>query len=63
VNWVIQIACPIEVHKTRWVSNRLVDPSNTLPRGLMPVMKTYALDHYCQHVGFCSGTHSFEDEM
>ena len=61
------MACPIKLHKTRWVSNILVDPSNTMPRGLMstgePVMKTFALHLYCQQVGFCSGTHAVEDEM
>ena len=59
MNCVSQIACPIEVHKTRWFSNRLVDTSNTMHRGLMstgePVMKTYALHLYCQQVGFVVG--------
>jgi len=63
VNWVSQIACPIELYKTRWVSNRPVDPSNTLPRDLMPVMKTYALHYYRQQIGFSGGANSFEEEM
>ena len=45
VNCHSQMACPIQVHKARCVSNSLVDPSNTIPRGIMftceNVMKTY----------------------
>ena len=67
MNCASQIACPIEVRKSFWVSNRLVDPPNTMPRRLMstgePVMKTYALHLYCQHFGFRSWTYALVDEM
>ena len=67
VNCSSQMAYPISLHKTRWVSNRLVYPSNIIPRGLVstgePVMKTYSLHLYCQQVGFSCWTFALVDEI